>query len=294
MKNRETMQDRLFMFFVYAILILFSLIVAYPIYFMCIASVSDPNAVMRGEVIFWLKNFTLLGYERIFSNDTIFVSYGNSILYTITGVIISLVMTIPTAFALSRKELPGGSIITKLFVFTMYFYGGMIPTYLVVKQVGLLNNMFSLILPTAIVTYNLVVARSFYVNAIPDELYEASLLDGCTYTRFFFSIVLPLSKSIIAVMVLFYTTKMWNGFMDALMYLNAEDKFPLQLVLRNILVQSQAMVLLDDATAVAEQQKATELIKYGVVVIASVPMLCLYPFIQKHFVSGVMIGAVKG
>lgn len=171
MKNRETMQDRLFMFFVYAILILFSLIVAYPIYFMCIASVSDPNAVMRGEVIFWLKNFTLLGYERIFSNDTIFVSYGNSILYTITGVIISLVMTIPTAFALSRRELPGGSIITKLFVFTMYFYGGMIPTYLVVKQVGLLNNMFSLILPTAIVTYNLVVARSFYVNAIPDELY---------------------------------------------------------------------------------------------------------------------------
>ena len=294
MQIRQSATDRIFMFFTYGLLLLFSLIVAYPIYFMCIASVSDPNAVMRGEVIFWFKDFTSLGYERIFSNDTLFRSYGNSILYTVLGVSISLLLTMPTAFALSRRELPGGNIITKLFVFTMYFYGGTIPTYLVVKQLGLLDSMFSLIFPTAIVTYNLVVARSFYINSIPNELHEAALLDGCSYTRFFISIVLPLSKSIIAVMVLFYTTKIWNGFMDALMYMNTEEKFPLQLVLRNILVQSQAMALLDDAEAVAEQQKATELIKYGTVVIASIPMLCLYPFIQRHFVSGVMLGAVKG
>jgi putative aldouronate transport system permease protein len=179
-------------------------------------------------------------------------------------------------------------------IFTMYFYGGMVPLYIVVRGFRLLNTMWALILPTAIVTYNLIVARSFYISMIPGELFEASVLDGCNYTKFFFYIALPLSKAIIAVMVLFYATKMWNGFMDALIYLNSENKFPLQLVLRNILLQSQALALLDDSTAVAEQQKATELIKYGVVVVASLPMLCLYPFIQKHFVSGVMIGAVKG
>ena len=295
LKIRQSAADRIFMFLPMGSLLLFSLIVAYPIYFMCIASVSDPNAVMRGEVIFWFKDFTSLGYERIFSNDTIFRSYGNSILYTVLGVSISLLLTIPTAFALSRRELPGGSIITKLFVFTMYFYGGTVPTYLVVKQLGLLDSMFSLIFPTAIVTYNLVVARSFYINSIPNELHEAALLDSCSpirnsLSRLFFRCPSPS----LPVMALFYDQNMWNGFMDALMYMNTEEKFPLQLVLRNILVQSQAMALLDDAEAVAEQQKATELIKYGTVVIASIPMLCLYPFIQRHFVSGVMLGAVKG
>jgi putative aldouronate transport system permease protein len=176
----------------------------------------------------------------------------------------------------------------------MYFYGGMVPLYMVVRNLKMLNSIWALVLPTALVTYNLIVARSFYVSMIPSELFEASLLDGCNYTKFFFYIVLPLSKAIIAVMVLFYATKMWNGFMDALIYMSSENKYPLTLVLRNILIQSQALALLDDATAVAEQQKATELIKFGVVIVASLPMLCLYPFIQKYFVSGVMIGAVKG
>lgn len=294
MKTLETKGDRVFLIAVHIVLGLICLAIAYPIYFMCIASFSDPNAIYQGRVILWVRDFTLLGYRRIFSNNLIFNSYLNSVVYAVCGVAVSLALTIPTAFALARPELPGSKFLFKATVFTMYFYGGIIPLYLVVKQLSLLNKMWALILPTAIVTYNMIVARSFFRSAIPEELFEASLLDGCSYTRYFLHIVLPLSKAIIAVMVLFYTTKMWNGFMDALIYLNDESKFPLQLVLRNILVQSQALALLDDATAVAEQQKATDLIKYGVVVVASVPMLCLYPFIQKYFVQGVMIGAVKG
>jgi len=286
--------DRIFDIAVYVLLGFAVLTVLYPLYFMCIASISNPDAIYQGRVVLLPKEITALGYQRIFSNTVIFRSYLNSIIYTISGVLISLILTIPTAFALSRPELPGRSLILKLMIFTMYFYGGIIPLYIVVRYLKLLNTMWSLIFPTAIVTYNLIVARAFYISMIPSELFEASVLDGCNYTKFFFYIVLPLSKAIISVMVLFYATKMWNGFMDALIYLSNESKFPLQLVLRNILLQSQALALLDDATAVADQQKATELIKYGVVVVASFPMLCLYPFIQKHFVSGIMIGAVKG
>ncbi|MDR0720225.1 MAG: carbohydrate ABC transporter permease [Treponema sp.] len=291
---KPALSDKLFDLAIYFLLGLALAAVLYPLYFMSIASISEPNALYQGRVIFLPKDITYLGYQRIFSNTVIFRSYINSITYTLAGVLVSLVLTIPTAFALSRPELPGRAVILKLMIFTMYFYGGMVPLYIVVRGFRLLNTMWALILPTAIVTYNLIVARSFYISMIPGELFEASVLDGCNYTKFFFYIVLPLSKAIIAVMVLFYATKMWNGFMDALIYLNSENKFPLQLVLRNILLQSQALTLLDDSTAVAEQQKATELIKYGVVVVASLPMLCLYPFIQKHFVSGVMIGAVKG
>lgn len=291
---KAALSDKLFDLAIYLLLGLALAAVLYPLYFMGIASISEPNALYQGRVILLPKDITWLGYRRIFSNAVIFRSYLNSIIYTLAGVLVSLVLTIPTAFALSRSELAGRSLILKLMIFTMYFYGGMVPLYIVVRSFRLLNTMWALILPTAIVTYNLIVARSFYISMIPSELFEASVLDGCNYTRFFFYIVLPLSKAIIAVMVLFYATKMWNGFMDALIYLNSETKFPLQLVLRNILLQSQALALLDDSTAVAEQQKATELIKYGVVVVASLPMLCLYPFIQKYFVSGVMIGAVKG
>ena len=291
---KETKGDRIFNVVNTAILIIICILIAYPIYFMCIASISDPNAVYQGRVVFLPKNITFLGYKRIFSNNIVLKGYVNSIIYSIAGIAISVGITIPTAFAISRPELPGGKIITKLMIFTMYFYGGMIPLYLVVKDLKLVNSMWALILPTAIVTYNLIVARSFYISSLPEELFEASVLDGCNYTKFFFHVVLPLSKPIIAVMVLFYATKMWNDFMDALIYLNDENKFPLQLILRNILVQSQAMAMLDDSTAVAEQQKATDLIKYGVVVVASFPMLSLYPFVQKYFVKGVMIGAVKG
>ena len=291
---KPSFEDKVFSIVVYFLLSLALLLILYPLYFMCIASISDPNAIFQGRVFFSPKNITFNGYERMFSNDLIWRSYFNSIVYTIVGVLVSLATTIPGAFALSRSELPGSSIVMRLIIFTMYFSGGIIPLYLVVRNLKLINNMFALILPSAIVTYNLIVARAFYRTMVPEELFEASLLDGCNYTKFFIFIVLPLSKAILAVMVLFYANKMWNGFFDALIYLTNERKFPLQLVLRSILLQNQAMAMVENDTLLAEAARATELIKYGVVVVASFPMLCLYPFIQKHFVSGVMIGAVKG
>ena len=291
---KPSFQDRIFNITVYFLLSSALLIILYPLYFMCIASISDPNAIFQGKVIFLPRGITFKGYERMFSDNLIWRSYLNSIIYTIAGVTVSLAVTIPTAFALSRSELPGGSLVMRFIIFTMYFSGGIIPLYILVRNLRLMNTMFALILPTAIVTYNLIVARAFYLNMIPNELFEASILDGCNYTKFFFFIVLPLSKALIAVMVLFYANKMWNGFFDALIYLTDEKKFPLQLVLRTILLQNQAMSMMADDTVLAEAARAVELIKYGVVVVASFPMLCLYPFIQKHFVSGVMIGAVKG
>ena len=287
-------QDKVFNFVVYFILSLALVLILYPLYFMCIASISDPNAIFQGKVILTPKDITFNGYERMFANTLIWRAYLNSIIYTIVGVLVSLAVTIPAAFALSRSELPGNSIIMRLVIFTMYFSGGIIPLYIVVRNLRLLDNMMALILPSAIVTYNLIVARAFYRTMMPEELYEASLLDGCNYTNFFAFIVLPLSKAIVAVMVLFYANKMWNGFFDALIYLYSDKKYPLQLVLRTILLQNQAMSMVADDTLLVEAARATELIKYGVVVVASFPMLCLYPFIQKYFVSGVMIGAVKG
>ncbi|MDR0473440.1 MAG: carbohydrate ABC transporter permease, partial [Treponema sp.] len=216
---KPSFQDNVFNIAVYSLLSIALVLVLYPLYFMCIASISDPNAIFQGRVILLPKSITYLGYERMFSNTLIWRAYLNSIIYTITGVLVSLAVTIPAAFALSRREMPGNSIVMRLIIFTMYFSGGVIPLYLVVRSLHLLNSMMALILPSAIVTYNLIVARSFYANMIPEELFEASVLDGCNYTKYFLLIVLPLSKSILAVMVLFYANKMWNGFFDALIYL---------------------------------------------------------------------------
>lgn len=290
---KPPVQDKIFNITVYCVLSLVLLLILYPLYFMCIASISDPNAIFRGKVIFLPKEITYDGYAKLFSNDLIWRAYLNSIIYTIVGVLVSLAMTIPTAFALSRPELPGNSIVMRLIIFTMYFSGGVIPLYIVVRNLHLINSMWALVVPSAIVTYNLIVARAFYRASVPEELFEASVLDGCNYTKYFLFIVLPLSKAIIAVMVLFYSNKMWNGFFDALIYLYEQKKFPLQLVLRTILLDNRAMEMVADDAAAAIT-RTIELIKYGVIVIASFPMLCLYPFIQKYFVSGVMIGAVKG
>ena len=290
---KPSFEDRVFNFVVYFILSLAFLVVLYPLYFMCIASISEPNTIFQGRVIFTPKDITFEGYQRMFSNTLIWRAYLNSIIYTLVGVLIQVSITVMTGFALSRPELPGSSIIMRLIIFTMYFSGGVVPLYFVVRGLGLLNNMMALILPSAIGTFNLIVARTFYKTTVPNELFEASLLDGCNYTRFFLHVALPLSKAIIAVMVLFYAQNMWNGFFDALIYLRDEKKYPLQLVLRSILLQNQTRNIVDEGLA-AEMFRTTELIKYGVVIVASFPMLCLYPFIQKYFVSGVMIGAVKG
>lgn len=293
-KKRLTTGDVVFNIVIGILLLFIAALVIYPFWFMIIASFSDPNAVNAGLVILLPKSVTLDGYRRIFSDSLIWRGYANSIYYTCLGVCVNLLLTIPTAFALSRKELVGGNIIMKLMVFTMYFYGGIIPLYIVVSGMHLLNTVWSLVLPSAIVTYYLIIARTFFVTSIPEELKEAAFLDGCDYFKFFFHVVLPLSKAVIAVMVLFYATKMWNGYYDALMYINKETQFPLQLVLRDILISSQAASMTDDAASLTEAVRTVNLIKYGVIIVSSVPMLLLYPFIQKYFTKGVMLGAVKG
>lgn len=295
--ERRSLADRTFDIINYIFMCLALLLTAYPIYYMLIASFSDPNAVYQGRVTLFPADITFDGYKAIFNNDNIWLGYLNSILYTTVGTTLNLLFTIPMAYALSRKELIGRGVIMRLVTFTMYFSGGIIPLYFVVKSLHLIDPpfaMWSLIIPTVISTYNLIVARSFFISSIPEELLEAAFLDGCSYTRFFISIVLPTSQALIAVMVLFYAAGHWNSYFNALIYLNDEKKYPLQLVLRTILIQSEAAAMTEDATTVADKQKLVDLIKYGVIIVSSVPMLVLYPFIQKYFVQGVMIGAVKG
>lgn len=295
MFKRKSREDIIFDVINVTLLAIIMLLVLYPIYFSLIASLSSPQAVYQGRVIFFPADITLSGYEKIFTDDAIWSGYFNSIVYTVVGTLCNLLFTIPLAFALSRKELPFGGLYMKLMVFTMYFFGGIIPLFFVVKQFHLLDTMWALILPTLIATYNLIIARSFFIGSIPDDLKEAAFLDGCGYLRFFFDIVLPLSKALIAVMALFYAARHWNGYFEALIYLNDEAAFPLQLILRTILVDSQmALSAAEDATTVADKQNLVDLLKYGVVIVSSVPMLIFYPFVQKHFVKGVMIGAVKG
>ena len=286
--------DRIFDIVNYAVLTLVLLIVAYPLYFIVIASVSDPVAVYAGKVIFWPQSFTWEGYERILSYEAFFTGYRNTIIYTVIGTAINVLVTIPGAYALSRKDLVGRNIIMLLITFTMIFNGGLIPSYLLIMELKLYNTMWALILPVAVSSWNLIVARTFFQQTIPDELLEAAVLDGCTNTQFFLRIVLPLSKAIIAVMVLFYAVSHWNSYFNALIYLKTMSKYPLQLVLRNILFENSMGDMVEDASTLAAQQRLGDLIKYGVIMASSLPLLILYPFLQRYFIQGVMIGAVKG
>ena len=293
--KRKSRGDQVFGIVNGVLLAIMAFLVLYPLYFSLIASFSSPNAVYQGRVIFLPADITLQGYEKIFTDPSIWTSYLNSIVYTLVGTLCNLVFTIPLAFALSRREFPLHGVYMKLMAFTMYFYGGIIPLYFVVKDLHLLDTMWSLILPTVIATYNLIIARSFFISNIPEELKEAAFLDGCGYIRFFFSVVMPLSKAIVAVMALFFAARLWTGYFEALIYMNTEAKFPLQLILRTILIESQnALQDAGEATTVKDKQELVNLLKYGCVIVSSVPMLLFYPFVQKYFVKGVMIGAVKG
>lgn len=286
--------DRLFDIFNYTVLTIVLLIVAYPLYFIVIASVSDPIAVYAGEVMFWPSSFTWEGYQRILEYESFFTGYRNTLIYTVIGTLVNVVITIPGAYALSRKDLVGRNVMMMMVTFTMIFNGGLIPTYLLVLKLNLYNSMWALILPVAVSAWNLIVARTFFQQTIPDELLEAATLDGCSNFQFFMQVVLPLSKSIVAVMVLFYAVNHWNGYFNALIYLKSPDKYPLQLVLRNILFENSLGDMVEDASTLAAQQRMGDLIKYGVIMASSLPLLILYPFLQRYFIQGVMIGAVKG
>ena len=293
-KIRLSRADQVFDAVNYVILTLCLLVVAYPLYFIVIASVSDPTAVYAGRVVLWPASFTLEGYRRILDYASFFTGYRNTILYTLVGTAVNVAITIPGAYALSRKDLVGRNFLMMGITFTMIFSGGLIPTYLLVIQLNLYNTMWALILPAAVSSWNFIVARTFFQQTIPDELLEAATLDGAGNTQFFLRIVLPLSKSIIAVMVLFYAVNHWNSYFNALIYLKSAEKYPLQLVLRNILFENSLGDMVEDASTLALQQRLGDLIKYGIIIASSLPLLILYPFLQRYFIQGVMIGAVKG
>lgn len=291
----ESRGDRAFNMIVYVILSVVAVIVLYPLIFVLSASFSDPQTVLRGEMLLWPKGFNLNSYSKIFQNQDILSGYSNTLLYTTIGTLINLVMTVLGAYPLSRKDFVGKNAVMALFVFTMFFGGGLIPTYLLIKDLGMLNTFWVMVIPNAVSIWNIIIMRTFFQQSIPYELQEAATIDGCSNIQILTRIILPLSMPIIAVMILFYAVGHWNAFFSALLYLSDKEKFPLQLILREILIQGQTsdMVKMSTESAI-KQQREVEGIKYAVLVVANIPVLILYPFLQRYFVKGVMIGAIKG
>lgn len=296
-QRRVPLGDTAFQVVNYTILGLVLLTVLFPLWFVIIASFSDPEAINRGEVIFWLKDFDLVGYQRVFRNEAIWVGYGNTIIYAAFGVVVALGITLPFAYALSRREFAFKRLFVIMMLITWYFHGGLIPTFLIIKALGLYNTRAIIIILGSFSVWNTIIARTFFRNTIPEDLWEASLIDGCNHFQYFARVVAPLSKAIVVVLVLFTAVAQWNNFFKGLMFLSEERKYPLQLVLRGILIQStteSGMMDLDDIEGMNERERLAGVIRYSVVIIGSLPLLIIYPFFQKHFMQGVMIGSVKG
>lgn len=287
--------DVLFDTFNIIILIAVALLVLYPLYFIIIASVSEPTAINTGKVILYPVGFNTTGYSRIFAEKSIWVAYKNTILYTTVGTTINIMLTMMLAYPLSRKEFFARKFLTFFMMFTMYFSGGLIPTYLLMRTLGLYNTPAVMVLLPALNVFNVIIARTNIKNSIPEELFEAASIDGCSHFTFFLKVVFPLSSTIVAVLILYYGVAHWNEFMNGLIYLKDESLYPLQLVLRGILVQNQASAdMMGDVESFLEQQRAAELIKYGLIIVSTLPVLMVYPFLQKYFAKGVMMGSVKG
>ena len=290
---KESVGDHVFNILNTILMILISLVIVYPLWYVILASITDPAIVNSGKFLLLPQGFYVAGYQEAFDYPQIWAGYKNSIIYTVVGVIVALVATIPGAYALSRRDMAGRKGIMFLFTFTMFFNGGMIPLFLTVQNVNIYNTMWAIVLPIGVSVYNLIVCRSFFEANLPIELLEASKLDGCSDFGFFFKIAIPLSSTIIAVMVLFYATGLWNIYFNAIMFLRDEDKMPLQVVLRNLILSNQLMQGASGAEMV-EKQKLVDQLKYVIVTLAAFPLVIVYPFVQKYFAKGVMVGAVKG
>lgn len=292
MKKRKN-QDRLFYFLCYALITVLTLCVLYPVIYVVSASISDSDMVAQGKVWLWPVDITLEAYKNVLQRSDIWQGYLNTIFYTVSGTLLNVALTLMCAYPMARKNLKGRSAIMFFFSFTMLFSGGIIPTYILVRGIGILNTRWALILPGAMSVYNMIVCRTFIETNIPTEMLEAAQIDGCSNTQFFFQMVLPLSKSIIAVLVLWYGVAHWNAYFDAFIYLRDTSLYPLQIWLRDVLVQSEAMA---NSDTMVEVNSATIYItlKYSIIVVSSLPLFCVYPFVQKHFQKGVMIGSVKG
>lgn len=299
---RESKTDRIFNAFNLLFMILVLLIVVFPMYFVIIASVSDPSAVATGKVILYPVGFSMESYQNVFKNNSIWMGYLNSIINTVLGTTYNLLLTIPAAYVLSKKNLLGHTVISWFFFITMYFSGGLIPTYLLYKDLGLMNSRWALILGAGVSCHNLIIARQFFSSNIPESLYESARIDGATEYRMFFQIALPLSKAIVSVLVLYYAVGHWNEYFKALIYMTDSQLFPLQLVLRKLLLQEEnalsniEMNSMSLEDIVYEQKRAymAYSMKFAMIFISSAPLLIAYPFVQKYFVKGVMIGSVKG
>ncbi len=294
-KMRRSKSDLAFDIFNYVLLGLAALVVLYPLYFVVIASFSDPDAINTGRVVLWPVGFNTMGYEKIFADAKIWRSYSNTIFYTLLGTTINIFLTMMFAYPLSRREFFGRKFLTFFMMFTLYFQGGLVPTYLLMQDINLYDTPWVMVLLPALNVFNVIIARTNIQNNIPEELYEAACLDGCSHLKYFWKVVFPLSKTIIAVLVLYYGVAHWNDYMNGLIYLRDEGLYPLQLVLRGILVQNQASAsMMSDVESMMAQQKAAELIKYGLIIVSALPVLVIYPFLQKYFEKGVMVGSVKG
>ena len=294
---KEIRADRIFNVCNMAFLVFCLLITLYPLWYILVCSFSSAAEVVAGNVTLWPIGFNTDAYEAAFESKQLIVGFRNSLIYTVVGTLFNLVVTFMAAYPLSRSDFKARGVITALFAFTMMFNGGMIPSYLLVKDFKMLDTIWALVIPGALSVWNVILIRTFIQNSIPGDLLEAAQLDGCRDGQYLIKIVLPLSGPIIAVMVLFFAVGHWNSYFNALMYISKSDLYPLQIILRNILIQNQfdpSMMKNVDPRELMRQQNLRDLLKYSLIVIASVPVLAIYPFVQKYFIKGVMIGALKG
>ena len=289
---RDTVGDKIFYTINIIVLLILTLIVLYPVYFIVIASFSDPDAVLAGKVVLYPMNITFEGYSKILERTDIWRGYGNTILYTALTVVLSLLVTVPAGWALSRKTLPAKKLFMIYFIIPMFFGGGLIPFYNVMSSLGLVNTIWAVVLPSILSVWNLFMTKTFFESSIPNSLIEAATIDGAGSFRIFATIVLPLSKAIIAVMALYYAVGQWNSYFNAMIFLQDETLYPLQLVLKEILIASESTTGGSGETILQQYRLANQL-KYVSVIVSSVPVLCLYPFVQKYFAQGVMIGSLK-
>jgi putative aldouronate transport system permease protein len=296
--KREALSDKVFVVLNGVFLFGMTAIVLYPLIYIMSASISDPTFVNSGQMWLFPKGITFEGFERVFQNAEIWLGYRNTIFYTVLGVLISLAVMLPCAYALSRSDMKGRYIISLAFIFTMLFQGGLIPTYLLVRDLGMVNSIWSQVIPNAANAWAIMVMRTFFQNTIPRELEEAAEIDGCSTIALFFKIVIPLSAPLIAVMALFNGVGHWNAYFNAMIYLSDRELFPLQLFLREILIMNEmsATMMMDgaDLESMAIQAEIADIVKYAVMIVSSLPLLIVYPFLQRYFVKGVMIGSLKG
>ena len=292
-KAKKSMSDRGFDLFIYTLAGIMLLVMLYPMYFVIIASISDPAAVSSGDILLYPKGINLKGYKKLLEYSQLWTGYRNTALYTTIGTGVILAVNIPAAYALSRKDLVGRRILTFFYLIPMFFTGGLIPTYLIVKQFQLVDTFTVMVLPFTVITYYIIVARTFFQNSLPNDLWDAARIDGCGNLNFFFKIALPLSKAVLAVIALWSAVGLWNSYFQALIYLRSPGLQPLQIILRNILINNQTISSMSTGAAAAEAAQLADLVKYAIIVVSSAPIMCMYPLVQKHFNQGVMLGAVK-